>query len=283
MGPRIAIAAPSSAFLPQRFEAGLDVVRNRGLTVRVDEAVHARDGFLAGDDAHRAGHLRALLQDETIDLIWCARGGFGAARTSALMEDDLIRAGRKTLVGFSDATVLLNRWAALGAPAWHGPVVTQVPELDEGSVSALVDLLSGRPTPGSFTGTGLMAGQVEGTLRGGNLASLASVVGTPLAPDQSGAILLLEDVNEAPYRIDRMLTQLELSGALARIAGAALGRFVDCGDQAAVESVLERRLGPLGVPVVTGLPFGHGPVNHPVRLGSRVVLDGGAGTLELIE
>lgn len=281
MAPRIAIAAPSSAFSPQRFEAGLDIVRNMGLTVRVDEAVHARDGFLAGDDAHRAGHLSALLRDETIDLIWCARGGFGAARTLSQVDDDLIRTGRKTLVGFSDATVLLGHWTALALPAWHGPVLTQVPELDEGSLAALIDLLSGRPTPGSFTGSGLIAGRVEGFLRGGNLASLASVVGTPLAPDLSGAILLLEDVNEAPYRIDRMLTQLELSGGLAEIAGAAVGRFMDCGDEAAIEAVLERRLGPLGVPVVRGLPFGHGPVNWPVRLG-RAVLDGGAGTLELL-
>ncbi|MBU0514075.1 MAG: LD-carboxypeptidase [Proteobacteria bacterium] len=282
MAPRIAIAAPSSAFSPEKFEAGLTIVRNMGLSVRVDEAVRARDGFLAGDDALRAAHLRSLLQDDSVDFIWCARGGFGAARTLSLVDDELIRTGQKTLLGFSDATVLLGRWSSLGGPAWHGPVVTQVPDLDEESLTALIDLLRGRETPKSFMGTGLIAGRAEGVLLGGNLASLASVVGTPIEPDLSGTILLLEEVNEAPYRIDRMLTQLELSGRLPKIAGAAVGHFVDCGEEAAVEAVLKRRLGTLGAPVVRGLPFGHGSVNWPVRLGSRAVLDGGAGTLELL-
>jgi muramoyltetrapeptide carboxypeptidase len=283
MSLRVAVAAPSSAFDHQRFETGLAMVRGQGVSLHVDPAVYARDDFLAGDDGHRADHLRSLLADDRIDLIWAARGGFGAIRTLAAMDDDLIRRSNKILLGFSDLTVVLNRWAALGLDAWHGPVVTQVNDLDEASREMLVDLLLGRPMPTRFTGQGLAHGQVQGVLAGGNLASLAAAAGTSFMPDLDGAILLLEDVNEAPYRIDRMLTQLDLAGVLKGVVGLAAGRFTDCGPDEAITKILDHCLGASGIPMVFDLPFGHGPVNWPVRLGARAVLDGEAGTLELIE
>jgi muramoyltetrapeptide carboxypeptidase len=282
MSPRVAVAAPSSAFDPERFETGLSLVRDRGISLRVDPAVYARDDFLAGDDAHRVEHLRSLLADDGVDLIWAARGGYGAIRTLAGLDDDLIRRSGKTLLGFSDLTIPLNRWAALSLPAWHGPVVTQVGDLDDASRGMLVDCLSGRSIPTRFTGRGLVNGVAQGAILGGNLASLAAAVGTPFMPDLTGAILLLEDVNEAPYRIDRMLTQLELAGALRGVAGVAAGRFTECGGDEALTRVFLRRLGVLGIPVVFDLPFGHGPVNQPVRLGAAAHLDGGTGALELI-
>ncbi len=281
MSPRVAVAAPSSAFNPERFEAGLTLVRDRGISVRVDPAVYARDDFLAGDDAHRTGHLRSLLEDDGVDLIWAARGGFGAMRTLAGLDDDLIRRSNKVLLGFSDATILLNRWAALGLAAWHGPVVTQVAELDDASREMLADLLSGRPAPSRFTGRGLAGGVAQGAVRGGNLATLAAAAGTPFMPDLDGTILLLEDVNEAPYRIDRMLTQLELAGALKKVAGVAAGKFASCGGEEALTNIFRRRLAASGLPVVFDLPFGHTEVNWPVRLGAAARLDGGTGTLEL--
>jgi muramoyltetrapeptide carboxypeptidase len=168
-------------------------------------------------------------------------------------------------------------------PSIHGPVVTQLPRLPAEHVEALFSLLEGRGAPRLRGLRPLCGGAAGGTLFGGNLTVLSHLCGTPLMPDLEGRILLLEDVNEAPYRIDRMLTQLRLAGLLQRAAGVVVGDCVPGGDPAAgqaVEVVLRDRLGDLGLPVVLGAPVGHGSRNLALPLGVPARLDADRGTLQ---
>jgi muramoyltetrapeptide carboxypeptidase len=194
----------------------------------------------------------------------------------------LAAASPKVLVGFSDVTALHQALAArLGAVTVHGPGVAGlgdgVPEVEAACRTLLLEagpvLLQGTPSP--------RGGTADGVLVGGNLTVLAAGAGTDLVHPAAGGIVLLEDVDEDPYRLDRCLTQLLRSGWLDAARGVALGAFTRCGDPAEVRAMLEDRLGPLGVPVVHDLPFGHEPVNLPVPLGVRATLDAAAGTLSV--
>ena len=280
----VAVTAFSSPFEVERFQAGIERVERLGVRVRVDDEVYARENFLAGDDDHRAAHLTALLSDAEVDLIWLARGGYGSLRLLGRIDPALVNKSPKKLLGFSDATAMLGMWAAWGGPALHGPVVTQVAELDEPSLIVLAEVLKGGEPPDTVTGKESIGGGVaEGKLMGGNLATLGSLCGTPFFPDLRGAVLLLEDVSEVPYKLDRLLTQLILSGGLEGVTGVALGSFSNCGDEQDVKAVFSERLGNLGVPIVWGLPMGHGPTNLVTPLGRRVRLDGDAARMEGVD
>lgn len=162
-------------------------------------------------------------------------------------------------------------------------MVTQIPRLDQASRADLAALLAGRrPWPAALNGRGLTGGRATGPLMGGNLTTLCSLLGTPWFPELTGAVLILEDSGEAPYRLDRLISQLEFSGALAQVAGVAVGRLGDQGsDPPGAAPALTRRLEGLGKPVVMGLPFGHGAANRLLPLGALAELDGGAGTLSV--
>jgi muramoyltetrapeptide carboxypeptidase len=216
----------------------------------------------------------------------CARGGYGAQRIVDRLDwEALAAAGPKLLLGFSDVTALHQAFAArLGLSTLHGPVVSSLARADELTRTHLRSLLldpaagtSLTPTPA----TTLVGGTAEGVLLGGNLALLAAGVGAPGAVPAAGAIAVLEDVSEEVYRLDRLLTQLLRSGWFDGVRGIALGDFTDCGSPDAVRDLARDRLGPLGVPMVAGVPIGHEPRNLAFPLGVPAVLDADAGTLLL--
>ncbi|NDG23821.1 MAG: LD-carboxypeptidase, partial [Synechococcaceae bacterium WBB_10_009] len=226
-------------------------------------------------------------------LVACLRGGWGAARLLEL--EGAMAAGDAPhwLLGFSDVTSLLwARQAAGIAGGIHGPMVTTLAAEPAWSQGRLRDLLFGRPLP-PLGGDGWSPGVAEGPLLVGNLTVATHLLGTPHWPDLRGAVLVLEDIGEAPYRIDRMLTHWRLSGALQQLAGLAFGRFSDGeaeadaasdpADAVTVEQVLRERSGDLGIPVLGNLAVGHGPGNAALPLGRRVRLDAGSGSLELLE
>jgi muramoyltetrapeptide carboxypeptidase len=253
------------------------------------ERLFTRDGFLAGSDDARLEELTAALTNPDVRAIVCARGGYGLMRILSRLPIDLLRERPRPIVGFSDVTAL-HAWAArAGVVALHAPVVTQLGDLPREDADALVGLLESTTPPPPLGGLRLVAGSgvAEGPLVGGNLEIVSRLVGTPFAFDLDGAVLLLEDVGERPYRVDRALTQLELSGAFRRLAGAVLGDFVGCvekdGSPPTVEEVLRERLGRFGVPILAGAPVGHGRRNRALPLGVRVRLDGAAGTLTFLE
>ena len=274
-GDPIDVVAPSSTFDRERFERGIRALAQIGLRPRFDQGIFTATGHLAGDDTRRLAELRAALGSDAKALI-LARGGYGLLRIATQID----AIPRKILIGYSDATLLHELWRRAGLASIHGPMCTQLGE-DPEALERLRRLLCGeRTAPIVWTPRTVRPGTVEAPLSGGNLASLASTCGTPLQPRLAGTIVLLEDLNEPPYRLDRLLTQLLLSGALDGAKGFVVGDLVNQGEDPAgrTEAVAER-LAPLGVPLVFGAPFGHAGRNLPVVFGAPHALDAGAGRL----
>ncbi|MFH1887566.1 MAG: LD-carboxypeptidase [Pseudomonadota bacterium] len=286
----VEVVAPSSCFDREPFDRGMGILRDAGLAVRAGEAVFARQGYLAGEDSDRAAALMQAWETPDAGALVCARGGFGSLRLLPLLDLERLARAPRLFAGFSDATALLALLTArLGISAIHAPVVTHLglmdPAVARDAAHSLAGLLAGRPAfpLAADPSRTLFPGTAQGRVLGGNLTTLCHLAGTPFAPDFSGAILFLEDFGEAPYRLDRMLTHLGLSGMLDGVAGVALGSFTQCGDEAEVLRVLTERLVPLSIPVAAGFPAGHGPVNLPFPLGVFARLDANAGVLEFLE
>jgi muramoyltetrapeptide carboxypeptidase len=277
-GDVVTIVAPAGPVPEARFRAGLRKLEAR-YDVRWSERLFSRTGYLAGDDDARVDELTAALADDSTAIL-CARGGYGALRIL-----DRLPPPKKCLVGFSDITALHARWQAAGLRSIHGPVVTQLGELDDEDEAALYALMEGGvgaafeglPTRGAAT-------IVEGPLVGGNLELVRSLVGSAELALR-GAVLLLEEVGEKPYRIDRQLTQLRRAGAFDGVAAIIVGDLVRCdeSDGPRPEDVVIERLSGLGVPLLFGLPIGHGTRNRSVALGARVRVDGATGALTPLE
>jgi len=281
------VIAPAGPFDTARFERGLAVLRDRlGLRPRFREDVAARARYLAGPDPRRAAEWLEAVQDEEASAIFCARGGYGAMRILPTIDPRPLLARPKLFMGFSDVTAIhaiLNR---SGLCTVHGPGVAQLALLPEEALDHLRSLLFGEaprpkgdvlPEPGAgLAGTETVrAGRATGPLLGGNLTLLSHLVGTPYLPSFDGAILFIEDVGEAPYRLDRNLTQLRLAGLLERVVGVAVGQVTRCDDVEADGSgldVVREAVLDLGVPVVAGLPSGHEDSNFALPLGSRATL-----------
>lgn len=282
-GDTVAVIAPAGPFDRQSFEAGLEVLAAR-YAVRYAPRIFERHRYLAGADAQRLAELAAALGDPAVRAVVCARGGYGCMRLLPGLEP--LRAP-KLLVGFSDVTALHQWLQRQGVPSIHGPVLTQLGRQPAPVCERLFHLLeSSRPVAplgGTLTCSG---GIAEGPLIGGNLSVFTRLLGTPYLPPLDGAVLLLEDVGERPYRLDRMWTHLALAGVFRRIHGIVLGDFGACEEREASytsSEVLAELAAATGLPCAGGFPIGHGPVNHPVPLGTRVRLDAGARMLEFLE
>lgn len=283
MGSPIGIFALSSPFDPGRFRSGLEVLRGLGFDPVLDARIFERRGYLAGLDVDRVGVFHELCRRDDVSTLMAARGGYGVHRVLDALAWD--RLAERTIVGFSDLTALqLALWTHTGASSIHGPVVTQLAELPPEDHAGLADLLRHPERPVSLTGVGRSGSTpVEGTLWGGCLALVAGLLGTRHFRWPDPTLLLLEEVAEAPYRVDRMLTQLELAGARDRVAGVALGAFTDCEARAddqpdGLEVALER-LSRWGVPILSDLPIGHGARNRAVPVGRWARIDPASGTL----
>lgn len=286
------VAASSAVENPQALRAGLTLLGDWGLAPAAEAGPleERRWGYLAGRDGER---LADLIPDDApptgAALLACVRGGWGAAR---LLEHRPPVRG-DWLLGFSDVTSLLFDRVAQGRGGGvHGPLLSTLAAEPAWSQQRLRALLFGEPVP-DLTGVSWRGGQAEGPLLVANLTVATHLLGTPHMPPLAGAILVLEDVGEAPYRIDRMLTHWRLCGALQQLAGIGFGSFSGCD---AVDSraggppehrfdltqVLRERTGDLGIPVVAGLPVGHEPGNAALPLGVRARLDGDGGVLRLL-
>jgi muramoyltetrapeptide carboxypeptidase len=282
-GDRIAIVSPSSPVDRELVGRGVARLAERYRPV-LDAHVFDVERYLAGPDAVRAESLRAVLADPDIKAVFSSRGGSGAGRLLPLL--DLTASAPKLFVGCSDVTVLHAALQSHGRTSIHGPVVTQAADQPQAVLDRLFDVLEGGlPLP--LTGaTPLVSGTAEGPLLGGNLAVLATLLGTSWLPDTRGAVLLLEDDGEQPYRLDRLWTQLRNAGVLAGLSGIALGDFTNCerrGADFTVRDVLRSLAEETRLPCAVGFPVGHGPVNMPLCLGTRVRLDADAGTLTPLE
>ncbi|GMV43671.1 MAG: peptidase S66 [Myxococcales bacterium] len=293
------VVAPSGPVPAEPLQSGLAVLRDvLGLDVSLSRGVSGPadggapepagpDRYLAAPDAWRAWSLVDAIDDPSVDAIWCARGGYGAGRLLPRVADALGRLG-KPLVGFSDVTALHCAAACSGVVTFHGPVVTQLGRLDAESIDGARRLLSGEVGAGGLllrVGPPLRGGIAAGRLAGGNLALLASLCGTPWAPDLTGAVVFLEDVGEPAYRVDRMVWQLRQAAGLDRAAALIVGDFNGVTDEepAWTRAIWEELARELPCPVVLGAPVGHGARNHALPVGARVRLDAEGGTLTLLE
>ncbi|MFF7788675.1 LD-carboxypeptidase [Streptomyces sp. NPDC007991] len=292
-GARVAVVAPSGPVPEERLQAGLDVLRGWDLDPVVAPHVlgrHREFGYLAGTDAQRAADLQNAWCDPAVAAVLCARGGYGAQRMVDLLDWEAMRAaGPKVFAGFSDITVLHQAFATrLGLVTLYGPAAAGVDFLKNARAqehlrATLFDPESVRTvTAVSPGGTALVPGRARGVTLGGCLSLLASDLGTPHALTGAlGGLLLIEDVGESPYRVDRYLTQLLRSGWLDGVAGIVLGSWAGCGPYEELRAVLADRLGGLGVPVVEEFGFGHGEGALTLPLGVPAELDAGTGTLTL--
>jgi muramoyltetrapeptide carboxypeptidase len=285
-GDRVAVIAPASGFERSAFEAGLAVIGER-YRVEQGPGIFERHRYLAGSDERRLAELTAALGDPGIRGVFCVRGGYGATRLLKRLAAVVPPGAPKALVGFSDITAL-HLWLQFhGRRSIHGPVLTQLARLPAATAERLFALLeSTQPAPPLQGSDTYVRGVAEGVLLGGNLSVFSRMLGTPFMPPLDGAILLLEDQGERPYRLDRMWTHLELAGVFARVRGIALGSFTACEEpQADYDSaaVLRELAMETGLPCAAGFPIGHGEVNEPLPLGVRVRLDASAARLSFLE
>jgi len=290
-GDRIAVVAPASPFDREGFEAGLCELRRLGFQPVVDERVFHRRGYLAGTPEVRARALLDALEDPAVSCIMGARGGYGSVQVLPLITPSAVARARKLIVGYSDLTSLLSYVTCqAGLACAHGPTVADRLGRGRYDEASLVAALSSTQPMGALEAPGLQViaeGEAEGLLLGGNLTQLAASLGTPYAFDPPpGYLLLLEDVNERPYRLDRLWTQLRLAGILDRAAGIVLADFPGCDEPGGVVKVLEvfaDLARQFTGPVVFGLPTGHSAAPLTVPLGVRARLVTGGRPAVVIE
>ena len=292
-GDVVRVVAPASSFDPEQLAAGLLVLRSWGFEPRHRADIFERRGYFAGSPSRRADELHEAFEDADATAIFAVRGGYGAATALPLLDPARLRAP-KVVVGCSDLTALLG-WLIqeAGTVAFHGPMVGSLgrgdDEVGAQRLRSLLttpgrapDLPSALPTAAEWC---LSPGVARGRAVGGSLSVFASLCGTPWQIRTGGAVLFLEDVGERPYRIDRLLVQLEQAGAFAGAAGVVLGDFTGCDDRdgPTARDAIDRVLRGLSIPVLAGVPFGHGNPNLAFPLGAQVELDAAAGVVRFRE
>lgn len=301
-GAAVALIAPGSPAPEKKIQQAFDNLTALGFRVKPGKNLRARHGHLAGRDAERLADLHAAFADPETAAVWCMRGGYGCTRLLPYLDYALIQRHPKLLVGYSDITALhLAIHAKTGLVTFHGPVAAA--DWPENTVQHFRDLaMTGQPRYLIAAPTAaatpppepeelpyvITTGQAAGTLTGGNLSLLAAMAGTPYEPSFRGKIVFIEDVEEQPYSVDRMLTQLLQATDLAEAAGIALGVFADCVPKPNTPSLtlrqtLQECLGHLGMPVLYGLPFGHVPHQVTLPYGISAELDTKKQTLTLLE
>jgi muramoyltetrapeptide carboxypeptidase len=262
----------------------------QGWRVVAGESVFAREQRFAGPDALRLAELQRFATDPSLDLVLCARGGYGLTRLLDGIDFAAIRAARGRLVGYSDFTAFNLAYLAAGGVSFAGPSAGDFGAVspDPFTVEHFFGVLGARSYALALALDG-PARTVEGRLWGGNLAMVASIAGTRFMPRVRGGILFLEDVNEPAYRIERMLLQLAHAGILQKQAAILLGDFAPVTPMPndngfGLATVVERLRATAGAPMFTGLPFGHVPRKLTLPVGGRARLTvqrGGRATLEL--
>jgi len=294
VGDTVAVVAPSGIVDRQRLDEGIAAIESLGLKVKVMGSVLKQYGYLAGEDRDRARDFQEAWTDPGTHAVMAARGGYGAGRMMRYLDFRLLAPHKKVFMGYSDITALhLALWKKLRLVTFHGPMVQaglHKPFNLEGVRDAL---FRGGPRgelrlPEGGALKSLSGGYAKGDLVGGNLSLVAASIGTPFEIDTKGKVLFLEEVGEAPYRVDRMLCQLEAAGKLNQAAAFLLGDFTDCTPKEgsaslSLDEVLKGYLAGRGKPCLSGVPAGHGEFNATLPLGVRVAVDGDSPRLVFLE
>jgi muramoyltetrapeptide carboxypeptidase len=293
IGDAISIVAPASTVESRDgFEQGVAALERMGFRVRFDERIFQPIRYLAGDDASRAEELMRAFEDPSVHAIIALRGGYGCARLIPLLSKRRLRRHPKIFMGFSDITALhlfFNRhfgWVTIHGPMANSSVLKNFPLDQESHLLSLWTNPDYRPTLQFPQLDTWVSGTAEGILTGGCLSIVTTSLGTPYEIRTEGKVLFLEDQGEPPYRLDRMLTHLRLSGKLQNAAGFVLGQFPDCeptkSDYSSAD-VLRDFLTEFKVPIIANFPAGHGENNWAIPLGAKIRMDASARTISLLD
>ena len=304
-GSTIGVVAPASGATQSAIRSGVASLKRLGFNVKLGNHLSKGFGYLAARDEVRAEEFMKFVRDPEIDCVMAVRGGYGVMRILSMLDFEEIRANPKVIIGYSDITALVNAvYQKSGMIAFHGPVASS--GYDSYSVDSFQRTLMQAAPAGTFEESNeyrgssfvearastIVPGVGTGRLVGGNLSLVSDVMGTPYEIDLEGKILFLEEIAEEPYRVDRMLTQLVLSGQIQKCAGVALGRFRKCeaprrgGEfrvSLSLEQVIRNTLEPLGIPTVYGLSIGHISQKLTVPVGGLAQLDADKKTITLME
>lgn len=299
----IGVTAASTLINPELLDQALPRFARWGYAVRTDDSLLEKFRYFAGSDETRAGSIMRLLTDPSVGAIWCARGGYGATRLLQRLDElgapKAMAKDPKLLLGYSDATALhLYFYHHNKVPSVHCqmPATSKWQKMTKTADQTLQAILAGKMKTGknshtaawntkNFYSTGKSS---EGIILGGNLTLLVNLIGTPWQANLDGAILFIEDCGEVPYRVDRMLTQLENSGMLKNLRGVLLGDFEadvtyrEPAEKKYWKGIFAERFSGRGYPVLHQLPVGHGKKNEPLPLGVRAQITKG-GKLQLLE
>jgi muramoyltetrapeptide carboxypeptidase len=302
-GDTIGLIAPASAPPDAKnIDRSVAALERLGFKVKLAPRARSRWGFLAGTDRERAGDAMKMFTERSVKAIVCIRGGYGTARLLNLLDYKIIRSNAKVFVGFSDITSLHCAFLVkANLISFHGPMTNSdfvKEEFPKFALDSFLRTLMKPEPPGSICfgyrkkPDVLRSGKASGQLIGGNISLLCTTLATPFQPSFKNKILFIEDLDEPPYRFDRMLTHLLNAGLLQQVAGIAIGVNAGCEDPKAkgakeyrqtLEDVLRERLLPLKIPVVMNLPFGHVPMNATIPFGARAMLDADKGDLLITE
>ena len=292
-GDEVRVVSPASPLTPEKIADGVALLESEGYRVTLGKHVFDADGYLAGSDADRAADLMDAFADPAVACVMCSRGGYGCARLLPHVNLDSMAASGKMLCGFSDVTTLHLALNRRGLVTMHTPMmITLSVERENWVVHSFKNLLRGDASvpEGAKKGETLVGGAAEGALTGGCMCLLADSLGTADPLETEGRILLLEDVDENPHRVDAILTHFINCGLLQRAAGIVIGEMTNTDEKADERigawkwrRIVEDRVKPLGVPTIVGYPIGHMKTMLSVPLGVRARLDADAGTLTVVE
>ena len=284
-GDTVAIAAPARKISPAEIAPAVDLLRQAGLNVYYDDRLFAECHQFAGDETIRAGYIQELLDNPYIKAVWCARGGYGSARIIDRLDFTAFCARPKWLCGYSDVTVFhshIQRNFNIATLHATMPINVHEGEQDSAANRSLIAALRGEPLRYELAEHPLnRPGNFEGTLTGGNLSMLYSLLASPSDTDTDGKVLFIEDLDEYLYHIDRMMTSLERAGKLRRLAGLLVGHLSDMHDNTipygkTAEEIVAEHAARYNFPVVFGFPAGHEADNRAIRMGCplKCVIDG---------
>jgi muramoyltetrapeptide carboxypeptidase len=285
-GETVGVIAPAGPVTPSEIQPGIKLLESFGYKVIISPHVYQRQGYLAGNDETRLQDLNAMLENQDVKVIFCARGGYGTLRLLEKIDFDLIRMNPKIIVGYSDITALLLAiYKKTGLVTFHGTMIKELSKNRKRNLASFLDFISSDKMGKVDLASGitLAPGRAEGTLLGGNLSLICHLVGTPFMPSLKKSILFVEEKEEPLYRIDRMMTHLRLSGHLKGLVGLIAGTFEGCGNISSINGVLRDTVSDLKIPLLSGLPVGHGLENISLPIGVQAFLDTEAMILSITE
>ena len=276
-GSRVRIVAPCGVFDQERFQSGVDMLEKAGFITVFDDSIFASHRYLAGDDARRLEEMTAALKDEEAAAIWVARGGYGATRLVDQIAPEWVSRANKWLIGFSDVTALHALWTRAGVHSIHGANITTLGDWGPDARAELYGLLKSSPEQ-KFDGAVLSGeGRAQGRVMGGNLAVLTALLGTGQLPDFRGAVVVLEDIGERPYKLDRMLTQHRQAKTFEGVKAVVIGQLTGCDPRPEADfktlDVVAENLAHLDVPVLSNVALGHEGSSRAVTLGATGIVD----------